>query len=356
MIHHTRQRTIAFVAGGSAIAAPIAFIGGPALGIQSECSGVAGATEVAEGVCEMRYDSAGDYEFTAPEGVSKVAALIVGGGGGAFYKVSNPDESSEFPELRQIAYAGGGGDVIMMEYTDFGTRQITVGAGGSAGTAEDEDADISSAGVTGASGPTVGGNSSVGEDEADGGGVGDLTNSAASGSGNSGEWQFDRTTFDADYASALEGSGGGGAGDWTYTWDGGPGWSFHDFKDYDVELFPEEDGDYGQGGSVVDETTAEPILSETSLNIAADGHDPLSGEGGSIKVNRLIEADGGYLRAADGEDGMVVLRWLGEGTTEDDDALPETGAAYGPWTLVAALASVVGGLGILSRARRRTNI
>ena len=79
-----------------------------------------------------------------------------------------------------------------------------------------------------------------------------------------------------------EGSGGGGAGDWTYTWDGGPGWSFHDFKDYDVELFPEEDGDYGQGGSVVDETTAERFLSETSLNIAADGHDPLSGEGGSI--------------------------------------------------------------------------
>ena len=39
-------------------------------------------TEVSSGICEKAYTTAGDYTFTAPSGVTKVSAILVGGGGG----------------------------------------------------------------------------------------------------------------------------------------------------------------------------------------------------------------------------------------------------------------------------------
>lgn len=79
------------------------------------------AVEVAPGLCEVAFLKSGNYSFSPPRGVTKIAAIIVGGGGGALV---NAD----------IAFGGGGGEVIFVPALDLAAPlAINVGAGGDAG-------------------------------------------------------------------------------------------------------------------------------------------------------------------------------------------------------------------------------
>lgn len=327
------------VAGSTAIVAPAAFFATPAFSVSTSCGGVAGAVEVHDGVCEYVYDTPGEYTFEAPAGVAKIAAVVVGGGGGGYFFVD--DKSGSGGNLYQEAYGGGGGDVTMTEIeAPSGSYEVLVGAGGAGGGADGDE-------------PGRGVNSEFNDTEATGGGVSDGETGALSGNGNAGEGYENKTAiFDEDYVSELYGGGGGGARGDAESWTGGPGKAFD--RGDDAELFPENTGEFGKGGSVINETTA-PELTPNSFNPANGVSSPLAGEGGSVKVNQLALLDGGYATSLDGEDGMVLLRWAGESDETDDESLPETGAETKPWTIAAAFASMAAGAAVLLRSRRRVN-
>ena len=81
-------------------------------------------------ICDVRIFSNGDYEFTAPAGVTAVEAIIVGAGDSAtsYFNVSN----SYFE-----GYAGDAGEVVFIDDVDPDvTHEITIGIGASHGRSE----------------------------------------------------------------------------------------------------------------------------------------------------------------------------------------------------------------------------
>ncbi len=71
-------RNIALVSGAGLAAVPMAFAATPSLAA-ADCGE---GTEVTAGICEKAFTTAGDYTFTVPASVSKMSAVLVGGGQG----------------------------------------------------------------------------------------------------------------------------------------------------------------------------------------------------------------------------------------------------------------------------------
>jgi hypothetical protein len=210
-----RRNSVA-IAGVSLIAAPLAVMATPAFAVADACTAVnAGATEVLPGVCELQFVEAGDFTFTAPSGVAKLSAVIVGAGGGSLTTLYD-------------AYAGGGGEVIFVQTVDVSAPvEIEVGLGSDGSTAS-------------------GGSSSVNDKVAAGGfsgtydGVTNCTCGGYSGNGNAG-WD--------DMLSAAGGGAGGAAPD---QFSGGPGLTASEAAD-ESSMWPAVSGEdsYGAGGNMV---------------------------------------------------------------------------------------------------------
>lgn len=111
------------------------------------------ATLVADGVCEVRFTTSGT--FTPPTGITKLAAVLVGGGGAGGYFTPN-----------DYAYAGSGGSVVYIDSVPLGGAvTVTVGLGGT----------VSSFGID----PAVGDDTSIAPD----GGAGAASGGNAGGGG-----------------------------------------------------------------------------------------------------------------------------------------------------------------------------
>ncbi len=83
------------------------------------------AVLVADGVCEVRITTVGASTFNPPSGITKLAAVLVGAGGGGW------SEDTE-------AYAGNGGAVVYVDSVPLtGPISVNVGAGGAAATIGD---------------------------------------------------------------------------------------------------------------------------------------------------------------------------------------------------------------------------
>ena len=309
------RRISTALAGGTAVVAPAIFFPAPGVAATTSCGGYAGAVEVVDGVCEYVFDEAGTYTFTAPETVSKVAAILVGGGGGGFVY-----------EGFALAYAGGGGDVIYVDDIS-GETQIVVGAGGAPGN----DGELGSAGTE----------TRIGDgDPARPGQPG--SNFSSSGNENL------AGPFSCCF---LSGGGAGGNGDGA---QGGPGRAASAVTDVDNDLFPVVVNEikFGPGGSVVDPNgnlLEEPEITETSFRPTGVSPDLVPGAGGNV----VVSLDPISASATAGQDGAVVIRWAGtaddDSNGEDDEALPDTGAAVTPWALVGALSAVSAGVAAISR-------
>ncbi len=117
-------RPLAIGAGASAVIVPL-LGSSAALASTASCGEqVTGATQVAEGVCQIVYTTHGSYTFSAPSGISKLSAIAVGAGGG-----SNAPAWSE-------VYGGGGGSVVFIDSVNTSaTVAVTVGQGGMPGVA-----------------------------------------------------------------------------------------------------------------------------------------------------------------------------------------------------------------------------
>lgn len=127
---HLASASIAFLVTGSAFAA------GPASALTTaECGGTpfGGTLIVHDDYCEVYWDSAGTYSWTAPDNLSEIWGIIAGGGGGGGGR-------ADFNE----AFAGDGGSMNYLAYgpsPDLGDMVITVGAGGQSSTSADAGSD-----------------------------------------------------------------------------------------------------------------------------------------------------------------------------------------------------------------------
>jgi hypothetical protein len=230
------------------------------------------------GICELQFVEAGDFTFSAPTGVTKLAALVVGGGGATVYQ-------------DQGIYAGGGGAVVYVANVDISAPvDITVGIGAQSAS------DIQ------------GGSSSVNADSAAGGftGVPDPNNAGvggASGNGNEGSIY--------DIGGGIMRGSGGGAGGAAGGYDGGLGVLASEAAN-DAAMWPADPSEpyYGAGGAIQSMV-------------------PGYGEAG-------WGADGTGQRDY-GMDGLVILRW-----TPGSASLPATGVNAGTFAAFAAAFMIPG--------------
>lgn len=112
-------RSGALGATAGMILAPLAFSSFSATAANADCDAqFSGATEVAAGVCEVSFTESGLYTFSAPEGITKLSAVLIGAGGGGWF------DGVE-------AYGGGGGSLYYVDDVDTsGDVEIAVGTGG----------------------------------------------------------------------------------------------------------------------------------------------------------------------------------------------------------------------------------
>lgn len=259
-------RSGALLVGTSMVAAPAALLMvGTAANATDDCASVPGAALVAEGICEVSFTEAGSVSFQAPEGVTKISAVLVGAGGGGFA------DGAE-------AYGGGGGSIVFIDEVELSQQvEVVVGHGGE--------------GATGSDASSGGEPSSVNSTEASGG-------SAASGVA-SGDSENHEGLFGYRGAS---GSGIGGVGQ-AYnkvdspeptTLDGGLGLPISAVSG-SSSLFglTTDTSLFGSGGPI-------SVFGATAVPTS-----PIPGSGGA--ANGASGADSAT--AFDGADGGVYLRW-----------------------------------------------
>lgn len=249
------RRHVAAFAGLGIAAAPLIATSTPALATDPCGTSDPAATEVSAGICEVAFSSAGDFTFTAPTGVAKLTAVIVGAGGG-----SGADNTG--------AYAGGGGNVVYVGSVDVGAPvAITVGLGadgGPQGESSSVNADVATGGYSGMNTPT-----------------GPCDCAGTSGNGNAGSYYWN---------GANDTGAGGGAGGAAFLDAPGLGMSASNVAN-DTELWPALAGEplYGAGGNA-------------SINPGS-----IVGNAGDGAI-----ADG----VSAGNDGLVILRWAPIAATE----------------------------------------
>lgn len=240
------RRNVAALTGVGLVSSPLLALAAPAFAADCGTSTPA-ASEVSAGICEVQFTT--DSTFTAPSGVTKLTALIVGAGGGHVDNFGS--------------YAGGGGDVVFVSSVDTsGPITIVVGAG------------------TDGSSPQAG-SSVVNSDVAEGGYSGTFDSSGGtekggmSGGGNAGSFAYWTGVN-------FTGAGGGAGGDGSDL-AAGAGVTASEAAAGD-ELWPAVSGEpaYGAGGS--------PDLAPGALS-------DTPGEGAS------------NTGPAAGNDGIVILRW-----------------------------------------------
>jgi hypothetical protein len=278
------RRNIALVSGAGLAVVPMAFAVTPSLAA-ADCGE---GTEVAAGICEKAFTTAGDYTFAVPASVAKMSAVLVGGGQGGLI------------EPGVLAYGGGGGGVAFVDSVDISAPiTLTVGVGG--------EFDFAFGGDTTVGTNTAGGGGSIfvdGEDPA-----------LAVQSGSPQE--------SPGWVGLGLGSGGGAGGTPTDC-VAGPGLTASEVA-AGSSLFPAVLGEpvFGEGGSC------------SGVNVTSEAG---AGKGGDVY------GDISSIEAAAGADGAVILRWT--------PGLADTGMNAQPWVIGASVAAVLGGAVLASGALR----
>jgi len=269
-----------------------------------------GTLTQSNGVCELTFETPGNYAFTVPTGAGQLYALVVGGGAGGF--ASNP-----------FNYAGAAGKVTYKDMTDSigAALTITIGTGGTGG---------SDAGAAGGTDSNVSAPSTSNTAVAYGGVAGSAP------SDNYcvmpgwdmqlyvGQGARTVTELSAQGANCEDGQGAGvnpSLGDVDSAATSVPA------------IFSNLDVTYGTGGQIV----AVPY-SLSALN---------PGDGGGLRVEPSDDTfDGG---PRNGANGIAILRW------RETPTLANTGSDSGSLSALAAGLIAAGlSLTLASRVRRRT--
>jgi hypothetical protein len=302
----------------------VALVASSAQAAQVCATSTPAATLIAPGICEVRMTTSGT--FTPPSGVSKVASVIVGAGGGSG---------------ALGATGAGGGAVVYVDSVPTGAPlAVTVGSGGAAF-------------VVGV-GALDGGESSVGPAIAPGGHASGFSLGGQSGTPHTSSWNDSQCTLPGTETIKTSGGSGAQASNDPTVWDGGLGFAFSELPAVDLTLFPVTPGEtvYGSGGSACQY----PLIA-LPLNTGAGG-------GGN-------EAD---WDGQPGSDGLVVFRFASTLSPDptptpspssatpspaatDSAALPTTGTSSpssdGPLIAVALGLAGLALLGLSLRIARR---
>ncbi len=284
----------------------------------------AGATLVAPGICEITFAETPGSAWTPPAGITKLQALLVGGGGavGAYNE-----------------YGGGGGDVILVELNTNGSVAVEVGVGGlNAGNIASTDSSVEQGAI---SQVAVGGENSH------------YVSGGASGNG---------------FEGAQDGSGAGAGGSAIGN-GAGEGLIVNEI-DSSFDLFADDDRCFGgggvdvnsfrDGGNVVVEMQSESCggengggLSMPASVVDSGGWWSFVGADDDLVMTAIVPNTGNggsslrgihYIRQ-NGSDGVVVLRY--------DATLAATGFES---TGALALGFALFGIGVaLATRRRRTD-
>lgn len=271
----------------------------------------AGSTLVSAGVCEVVFTSTPNSNWTPPAGITRLQALVVGGGGAGGY--TNPN---------QVGLGGGGGDVKIVDLAATGDVTVVVGVGRQAVVQQ-------------AVGYVY--DSSVAQ-----GGTTTTAVAGTSGTGGKGGSSF-------TYSST--GDGGAGSGGASASGAGGAGLVVGDLPGAPGSLFAGDPLCFGGGGASQGSTSGcgggnvQPIT--TGAPIIQDLPRANSGGGGG----GTYDADFGgiFLVLQNGADGIVVLRFSGA-------TLPDTGVADlsdMAWTAVGVLALGAGAVAFAARPSLR---
>jgi LPXTG-motif cell wall-anchored protein len=286
-----------------------------------------GAELVAPGICEVTFTETPNSEWTPPAGITKLQALLVGGGGAVG---SNMNE-----------YGGGGGDVVLVELAPTGAVDVTVGEGAYRTDGPDVPSTESTVDQGAVSDSAAGGENS-GVDGMSGG---------DSGNG-----------FEGDHYGA-----GGGAGGAATDNSAGEGLIVNEIDD-DFDLFASDDRCFGGGGTDINSYVDGVVVRVQSVTPSCGG-----ANGGTFSAPVTGQLDGGWLAFTasindfsvvptvantgnggatirgelsaleDGSDGVVILRY--------DTALAATGFdATG--SIAAGAALIAGGVALAVRRRR----
>jgi LPXTG-motif cell wall-anchored protein len=295
---------------------------GSAFAASYDCG--SGATLVADGICEVTFTE--DGTWTPPAGITKLQALIVGGGGHG-----GPASGD--------AYAGGAGEVRLVELSTSGEVEISVGTGGTDITSSGGDtsiaqgstSEIADGGEVGAPGGSdIGGASGSGY-------VGDTYNYGGAGAGGNADGnsggvgvvinEIDPVVFTL-FANDDRCLGGGGAGTWGGIYSGA--------DVYLQSVSATCGGGYPEAPDSAALVTSQWVWTGSLSDATLIEPTPNSGGGAGAM-------DIGTLEYTDGADGVVTFRY--------DVQLAETGFdATG--SIVAGAALVAGGAVVATRRRR----
>ena len=283
-------RNVALVSGAGLAVVPMAFAATPSLAA-ADCGE---GTEVSAGICEKAFTTAGDYTFAVPASVSKMSAVLVGGGMGGI--ASGP-----------TTYGGGGGGVAFVDSVDIsGPIAVTVGAGGVF------ESSLSLPGDTTVGANTAGGAGGLfGEDDNF-----DIRELMISGSPQESPAWIPMPSY---------GGSGGGAGGAPTDCAAGPGLTASEVA-AGSSLFPAVLGEpvFGEGGSC------------SGVTVASQAG---AGKGGDVF------GEVPNVQAEAGADGAVIFRWAAA-------SLPDTGVNMQPWVIGASVAAVLGGAVLAAGAVR----
>ncbi len=269
----------------------------------AECDGEfeAGYWNYTDGYCEVGFGTAGEHSWTTPAKYSELVAMLVGGGGGASAILSDVSWDT--------GYAGGGGDVVFVDLTEFdpGTElDVFVGGGGVSTTDGSLAAD--------------------GEDS----------------------WL-------ETGSSRWEASGGLGNDDFSWTW----GWCGAGFVGQGPSYFddglpmPADEfcGPGAPGYLPSEESDAPQIFDDIIVEVAPGGDVVSSGSGNQVEGAGADVFVAGPLEASTddaGEHGLIVFRWI-------PSDLASTGVDAAPLGIAAAGMLVAGGVGLaIARRSRRS--
>ena len=258
-----------------------------------------GTLENISGVCELTFDSAGEYTWTLPAGIADLHGVLVGAGGGA---------GSFQPDA---GYGGAGGDVAYVDLTNYVADDV-VGIGVASGGLSAVNAN---GGNGGSSEIVINGNR--GPQQADGGAGASMWNFSW-GYCNGGQFA---ENIGAD-ASAVAPEGGACIG-------GGPGLIPGSDPDAPA-IFDGVTTELGHGGGVYYNTI----------------HNPGIGEGANVRYQTLENA---VIADIAGADGAVIFRYTPvESLASTGGALPTAFAA------LASVAIIAAGIGFRPFNRRRS--
>ena len=294
------KKTLGLV-GLAAVTLGSSFSALPALASVADCGPkpTGGTLTESNGICTLKFTTAGTYSFTTPAALSELAAISIGGGGGLAYFTPNGGWD--------YGYAGNAGGVEYADLTQVETGkvfQIVVGQGGATAF---ETASNGAATTVISDAQTLTGA---------GGTASNLSSYCTL--GNNG------------YVGVGDGAGGNSTSRAGEPCAQGPGFNFSTAF---PELFPTNDIFIGLGGMIYNSGTR-PALA------------PGSGASGTLTT---AEPSQWVSRDEKGADGAAIFRWA------VPNSLANTGSDSENTTGIAAAAILLGAaLVIASRKRNRT--